>query len=140
MTARCFLDTNILVYAYNTGGDFRHGIAKELLLDLWKNKTGILSTQVLIECAAVLTGKFKLPKKKVAEWLAPYQEWDVVGVDLTLLLQALGLKNKFRLSFWDSLILQAALDSGAKILYSEDFQNGQKMEGLSIINPFMGFS
>lgn len=140
MTARCFLDTNILVYAYNTEAGSRHEIAKELLLDFWKNKTGILSTQVLIECAAVLTGKFKQPEKKVAEWLAPYQEWNIVGVNLVLLLKALSLKNKFQFSFWDSLILQAALDSSAKILYSEDFQNGQKMEGLSIINPFMGFS
>lgn len=137
MTAACFLDTNILVYAYNTDGGPKHEVSRQLLEKLWKNQTGILSTQVLIECAAVLTGKYKQTAQQVVEWLEPYQEWHIIGVNLTLLTKALGLKNKFKFSFWDSLILQAALESNTRILYSEDFQHGQKIGGLTILNPFI---
>lgn len=136
MTAKCFLDTNILVYAYNTGAGHKHEMARELLQDLWKNQAGVLSTQVLIECAAVLTGKFKQSTQQVTEWLSPYKEWNIIGVNLDLLLSALTLKTKFMISFWDSLILQAALKSGAQTLYSEDLQNGQRIASLTIINPF----
>lgn len=135
---KIFLDTNILVYAHDSTAGRKREIAKEALFDLWNSETGVLSTQVLQELFVSLTQKIPVPldRKKARAILEDLCAWEVVVNDEQAILAAIDLQTKYRLSFWDSLILEAAHRSGATMLYSEDLSNGQQLEGIKIVNPF----
>ena len=135
---KVFVDTNVLVYAHDSTAGRKRDIAREVVLDLWNNETGVLSTQVLQELFVSLTKKIPLPidGRKARTILEDLCAWDVVVNDEQSVLNAIDLKAKYQLSFWDSLILEAARRSGATTLYSEDLSNGQQVVGITIVNPF----
>ena len=135
---KVFVDTNVLVYAHDSTAGRKRDIAREVVLDLWNNETGVLSTQVLQELFVSLTKKIPLPidGRKARTILEDLCAWDVVVNDEQSVLNAIDLKAKYQLSFWDSLILEAARRSGATTLYSEDLSNGQQVRGITIVNPF----
>lgn len=135
---KVFVDTNILVYAHDTTAGMKREIAKEAILDLWNSETGVLSTQVLQELYVSLTQKIPAPLngKKARSILEDLCAWKVMVNDEQTVLAAIDLQVQYRLSFWDSLILEAARRSGAVTLYSEDLSNGQQIDGIKIVNPF----
>ncbi len=135
---KVFVDTNVLVYAHDSTAGRKRDIAREVVLDLWNNETGVLSTQVLQELFVSLTKKIPIPidGRKARTILEDLCAWDVVVNDEQSVLNAIDLKAKYQLSFWDSLILEAARRSGATTLYSEDLSNGQQVVGITIVNPF----
>jgi predicted nucleic acid-binding protein len=135
---KTFIDTNVLVYAHDTDAGARHAAAKTLLAELWDNRNGSLSTQVLQEFYAVVTRKFKppMPRAKARAIVAAYGEWCDVATEPQLIVAASRLEEEHRLSFWDSLIVQAAIQVGAELLVSEDMQNGRRFGALTIENPF----
>jgi predicted nucleic acid-binding protein len=135
---KTFIDTNVLVYAHDTDAGARHAAAKTLLAELWDNRNGSLSTQVLQEFYAVVTRKFKppMPRAKARAIVAAYGEWCDVATEPQLIVAASRLEEEHRLSFWDSLIVQAAIQAGAELLVSEDMQNGRRFGALTIENPF----
>lgn len=133
-----FIDTNILVYAYDVRAGAKHKKARELLSSLWGTEPGVLSTQVLQEFYITVTRKLpkRLPPQAAREIIQDYQAWPIYSSSSDDVLSASEIEEEYRISFWDALIVQAALSSGCKTLYSEDLQDGQKFDDLTIINPF----
>ena len=135
---KTFIDTNVLVYAHDTDAGARHTTAKTLLAELWGNRNGSLSTQVLQEFYAVVTRKFKppMPRAKARAIVAAYGEWCDVATEPQLIVAASRLEEEHTLSSWDSLIVQAAIHAGADRLVSEDLQHGRRFGTLTVENPF----
>ena len=133
-----FIDTNILVYAYDIDEKTKNPIAKEILIDCWENKTGLISTQVLQEFFVTLTGKLskKLTIKEARELLKDFLSWPIVQITPHDIVGATEFQERYKYSFWDSLIIVVAQKSSADTLYSEDLQDGQKFGDLVIKNPF----
>lgn len=138
MSDRYFVDTNILMYAHEAAAGEKHARAKALLEDLWKNRTGVVSTQVLQELAVNLRRKARKPLdvKATRDVVSDYLTWQVVVNGGDSILEALDIEAKYQISFWDALIVQAAHVSGAEILYSEDLSDGQTYGAVQVINPF----
>ena len=140
MSARAFVDTNILVYAHDAGAGERHRDAVRLLDDLWENRTGVLSTQVLQEFYVNVSKRAQRPltRAEVGHILDDYMTWEIVVNDEHSIREALVLEDRFQLSFWDALIVQAANASAADVLYSEDLNHGQIYGAVELVNPFAG--
>ena len=135
---KTFIDTNVLVYAHDTDAGARHTAAKALLAKLWDSRNGSLSTQVLQEFYVVVTRKFKppMPRAKARAIVAAYGEWCDAPTEPQLIVAASRLEEEHTLSFWDSQIVQAAIQAGADRLVSEDLQHGRRFGTLTIENPF----
>jgi predicted nucleic acid-binding protein len=140
MTAgrRTFVDTNVLLYAHDAGETVKQPVARALLEELWADRSGVVSTQVLQEFYVVATRKFQPPMRRseAREIVTLYATWSVVQVDVELILDAAALEERARLSFWDALIVEAARRAGAARLVSEDLQAGRRIAGIAIENPF----
>ena len=133
-----FVDTNVLAYAHDRSEPARQSVAQAVLEQLWVDRTGVLSTQVLQELYVVATRKLDPPMRRAAarELVALYGEWPVVQVDVALVVSASELEERHTLSFWDALIVEAARRAGATRLLTEDLQHGRRIGGVSIENPF----
>jgi len=134
-----FVDTNLLVYAYDSSAGKKWKTSLEVLSLLWTHRTGVISTQVIQELFVSLTQKVKNPirPKMAKEIISDLVQWPLVVNDGKNILRAIDLQIKYHLSFWDSLILQAAITSKSEFLLSEDFQDGQVIESVTIVNPFL---
>jgi predicted nucleic acid-binding protein len=137
MRDKCFVDTNILVYAHDRSAGIKHLRAKRLLERLWESGQGVLSTQVLQELCFNLRRKAgnPLPVDEVRILIREYSTWEIVTNTPESVLMALDVEMRYRVSFWDALILQAAAFSGASILYSEDLAAGQHYGSIQVVNP-----
>jgi predicted nucleic acid-binding protein len=133
-----FVDTNILLYAHDSSAGVKRDRARQLLEKLWISGHGVLSTQVLQELCVNLRRKVKpaLPAAEVRRLLQDYLSWEIVANSPESTIQALELEVRYKISFWDALILQAAETGGAAILYSEDLAFGQKYGTVRVVNPF----
>lgn len=139
MSGKFFVDTNILVYAHDrTAGD-KHLRALKLVDDLWDSGEGVLSTQVLQEFSYNLRRKAArpLPAEEVKLLIRDYSTWQIVTNTAISILRALDIEERFRISFCDALIVQAAEASGANVLYSEDLSGGQQYGTIRVINPLV---
>ena len=137
MSDKYFVDTNILMYAHDNAAGEKHERAKTLVEELWRERKGVVSTQVLQELAVNLRRKAARPldAKATREIVADYLTWQVVVNGGESILEALDLEARFQISFWDALVVQAAQASGAEILYSEDLSDGQTYGSVRVINP-----
>lgn len=133
-----FVDTNLLVYAHDLSETQRRPVAQAALDELWRTRTGTLSTQVLSEFYLVATRTFDPPMPRAAarRIVGAYTAWPVVQIDGPLILAASTLEERHTLSFWDALIIEAAARSGATRLLSEDLQTHRRLRGLTVDNPF----
>lgn len=133
-----FVDTNILVYAEDRDAKAKHGIARDLLVELWDNGGGVVSIQVLQEFYVNVTRKLKKPlnSAKALDIVREYLTWTVVENTGRLLTSAIELQQKAQLSFWDAMVVQAAIEAGCDRLYSEDLSAGARFGSLVIVNPF----
>jgi predicted nucleic acid-binding protein len=133
-----FIDTNVLVYAHDRSESRKQPLAQALLDDLWRTRSGVISTQVLQEFYVVATRKFGPPMRRGAarEIVALYGSWPTVQVDVALILAASQLEERHGFSFWDALVVEAARRGGATRLLTEDLQAGRRIGGVSIENPF----
>ena len=136
MLAQSFMDTNILVYAAypQEGEEWKRVIAADLL----SNEIYAVSTQVLIEFINSTTRKRKpgLSFDEVREWLNDIRFSPVIGADDGLVVEGLDLAQRYKIDFFDGLIVAAAARAGARTLYSEDLNDGQKYGSLRVVNPF----
>jgi predicted nucleic acid-binding protein len=137
MSDRYFVDTNILMYAHDKSTGRKHTRARALLDELWLHRSGVISTQVLQELAVSLRRKAGRPldAKITREIVADYLTWHVVVNTADSILGALELEERYRISFWDALVVHAAQASGAEVLYSEDLADGQDYGGVTVVNP-----
>ena len=137
MSDRYFVDTNILMYAHDTSAGPKHERARAVVEGLWRDRTGVVSTQVLQELSVNLRRRAGRPldTKATRELVVDYLTWQVVVNGGDSILEALDLETRYQISFWDALVLQAAQASGAAILYSEDLSHGQTYGSVRVINP-----
>lgn len=138
MSDKCFVDTNLLIYAHDASAGVKHEIAAALLAQLWGSGTGVLSTQVLQELCVNVQRRTRshAPVDEARRVIEIYLGWEVVVNTPLSVLRALYLESRYQISFWDALILQAAESSGAEILYSEDLAGGQTYGSVRVVNPF----
>ena len=133
-----FVDTNILVYAFDSTDPTRQRSAAQLLSRLMDEDRLRLSTQVLQEFYVTMTRKARppwTPERGLAK-LDDFAAWPVIISDLSLIREAVLLSRDAVLSFWDALIVAAAARSGADTLYTEDLNDGQMIKGVRVVNPF----
>jgi len=140
MSDKYFLDTNVFVYSFDPDAPQKQIIAKRLIQSALADGNGLISYQVVQEFLNVATRKFVKPLS-----LTDCQEYlqtvlnplCSVFVTIELYQMALKMRDRYNYSFYDSLIIAAAIDAGCSRLYSEDLQHNQQISGLTILNPFL---
>lgn len=139
MTDKVFVDTNILVYAHDLSAKDHHVKAFAILESLWEEQAGVISTQVLQEFYITVTRKIKSPLKPAhaRDMIRNYLAWPVQVNDPQSAVRASEIEERNGISFWDALIVDAALQLNAKKIISEDLNSGQLIEGILIENPFL---
>jgi len=136
MRDKVFLDSNIILYSYSKTELNKNKIANTLIFSL---SEVYISTQVINEVTNILYKKFKLNSTSIEDVIEEIDNcFKIVNFSLTTQIMAIKIKEKYRLQYYDSLILATALENGCVILYSEDMQHNQIIENqLKIINPFI---
>ena len=136
MIEKAFIDTNIIIYAHDKKEPIKRKIASSILNTLWESDVKpIISIQVLQELYVNLS-RF-LAHKETNEILNIYKYWEIIDNSFPIFERAVSLSQKYKLSFWDSSILSSAIAGGAGIIYTEDLNHGQKIEDITILNPFL---
>jgi predicted nucleic acid-binding protein len=134
---RTFLDTNVFLYFDDPRDPVKNQKALDLIKQHLSAKTGVISLQVLQEYFVNATGKLKLAAELAKQRVEVFAKLQVVEPKVADILGAIDIHRLYGFSFWDSLILCCAKQSGCRILLSEDMQHGQVIEGVRIVNPFL---
>ncbi|HYA17751.1 MAG TPA: PIN domain-containing protein [Bryobacteraceae bacterium] len=140
MSVKAFLDTNIFICSVDHKDPRKASIAHDLLRDCMVNHTGVISFQVVQEFFNAAARHF--PTRFSSEDAVGYlttilRPFLAVHSSVGLYVEAIGIKSRHRLSWYDSLIVAAASEAKCSVLYSEDFQHGSKINGVRIQNPFI---
>lgn len=137
MSVKTFVDTNVLIYAHDVDAGGKREIAQNLLRELWRDRNGVLSMQVLQEFYVNAVRKIASPisKSQARAIISNYSPW-CVETGWGDLPAAFQIEDEAHVGFWDALIIASALKSGAARLLTEDLNPGQVVRGLRIENPF----
>lgn len=137
MPGKTFVDTNVLLYAHDLDAGAKHVRAKEILRNLWLERAGALSVQVLQEFYVNVTRKISqpLPKNSARQIVGSYAMWcgKTSADDVSV---AFRIEDESQINFWDALIIASAISAGADTILSEDMNAGQRIAGIRIENPF----
>jgi len=135
-----FIDTNILVYAYDLSAGDKRKVAALLVEECWEGGNGCLSIQILQEFYVSVTKEIAYPLnyQTARQIVADLSHWRLHTPESRDVLQAIDLQQSYQLSFWDAMVLQSAVRLGCKRLFSEDLGHGQIYSGVQVINPFLG--
>jgi predicted nucleic acid-binding protein len=140
MSAKVFLDTNIFLYEIDSGApNAKRRIARDLIREALSQRRSAISYQVIQEFLNVVTGKFSssIAVSDAHQYVdTVFQPLIVVHSSVELFSEALGIRTRHQLSWYDSLIVAAASEANCSILYTEDLQHGAKINGVRIENPF----
>jgi predicted nucleic acid-binding protein len=141
MQDKVFLDTNIFIYSIDSspGQNKKRDIGRRIISEHIENESGVISIQVLQEFYHVATHKIAIPllAEEALEYLHYMSILETVQPDLHMVVAAIRIHQKYTLSFWDALILQAAKTAGCSQLLSEDLQDGFSLDNLVVKNPFL---
>ena len=140
MTGPVFVDTSVLVYDRDRRDPPKHERARTWMSALWQHPgLGVVSSQVLTEFYWTVTRKLRpgLSEEAARRYVRTLFAWDVVEVDQTAIAEAWAIQDRFELSFWDSLVVAAARLARCRTLLTEDLQDGQDLDGLLVVNPFL---
>lgn len=135
-----FLDTNILVYSFESNSPHKMEIARRLIREAVDLGRGVISYQVIQEFFNVAFRRFSTPMSQgeaLLYYSSTLRPLFAVGFSPVLLFRAIRVRDEHQVSWYDSLIFAAALESGCGVLYSEDFQHNAIIEGLRVQNPFL---
>ena len=132
-----FIDTNILVYAHDGGAGRKHEKSVALLTNLVEADSCGASIQVLAEFYSAATRKLGMTSQQAEDVLADLGSWTLHRPAHTDLLNAARLQRRYKIAWWDALIVQSALALGCAILWSEDLARGQRYGSLKVQNPFL---
>jgi len=138
MNARTFVDTNVLVYAFDFGSPLKRERARSVLFRLASEGAIVLSAQVLQEFYVTTTRKLVPPlSPEDAEAVVQrYAGLPLVTADAELVLAAIRTCRRYQISLWDALILRSAIAAGCQVVLSEDLQDGLQVESVRVENPF----
>jgi predicted nucleic acid-binding protein len=133
-----FIDTNVLVYAYDRSAGKKYEAAVELLKACWEYENGRVSMQVLQEFFVTVTRKIASPLDvpSARQIVADLAQWRLHAPEADDLLQAIDFQQNYQLSFWDAMVVQSAVRLGCSWLVTEDFSHGQVFGGVQVVNPF----
>jgi predicted nucleic acid-binding protein len=140
MSVECFIDTNLFIYQLEASEERKAATADRIIRRGIETRNACISFQVIQECLNTVLRKAEIPlttdetRQYFDNVLAPLYR---VSASLSLYRRALDLQTRYRYGFYDSLIIAAALDAGCTLLYSENLQDGQRIEGLTIENPYL---
>ncbi len=139
MSAKVFVDTNILVYARDSSEYEKQIIAKQWIAYLWKSRLGYISYQSCNEYYVVTTQRLKpgLSKEEARSDIKALEAWNPLSIDQIVIENAWEIQDRYQFSWWDSLIVSAAQVQGCQFLLSEDLQHEQVVNGITVINPFI---
>lgn len=137
MTAPIFVDSNVFLYALDDANSSKQQAAREWRRELWKSRRGRISFQVLSEFYVNAVRKQPSARDSVRAEVRDLTAWSPVAMDAALLEQAWKVQDRFHFSFWDALIVAAAKAASCRHLLTEDLQDGQTLEGISVVNPFL---
>ena len=142
MSGRIFVDTNIFVYAFDNNEPTKQRRSWEILKQAREEIQIVVSTQVLQEFYTVVTRKLEKPldEEQAESAVKRMVMLPVVQVDVPMVLSAIEASRTFSLSFWDALIVRAAIEGGCERLLTEDLQHGQRIDSLRIENPYQRIS
>jgi predicted nucleic acid-binding protein len=136
MTAPVFVDTNVLIYAVDLADPRKQRLAKKWLDELWQGKMGRLSFQVLQEFYVKVSQKGLTTVDEARAQIRDLATWHPVTVDGDLLRRSWEIQDRYRISFWDALMVAAAKISACRYLLTEDLQDGQNLDGVQVVSPF----
>jgi predicted nucleic acid-binding protein len=136
--SRVFVDTNVVVYAYDESAGDKHTVARDLMEQLWASRTGCLSIQVLQEFFVTVTRKVPKPLDltTASQVIGDLSSWRVHCPEPDDVLAAIDVHATTGTSFWDAMIVRSAAELGCDVLYSEDLNPGQRYGTVSALNPF----
>jgi predicted nucleic acid-binding protein len=139
MSAAVFVDSSVFIYAHDNRDLAKHRRAMEWLERLWSERTGRTGIQVINECDWILTRKIApaLDADKAWDFVHSLLEWIPQPVDMEVVTRAREIEERFRLGWWDSLIVGAAQAQKCSILLTEDFQDRADYGGVTVRNPFL---
>lgn len=138
MSARIFVDTNVLAYLFDDSEPKKKATARRRLESAHAEHELVLSTQVLQELYVALTrGAAPIATHEIAERaVREAARWTLVQVDLALVLSAIEARARHHISFWDALVVCAAVQAGCSTLLTEDMNDGQVFDGVRVESPF----
>ncbi|KUG25446.1 pin domain protein [hydrocarbon metagenome] len=137
MTEKFFIDTNILIYTIDNHYPKKKIISRELIAKLFEDASGIISTQVLQEFYYTAVNKLNSDPKIIKALLKSFEDLEIVQINTTIIHNAIDCSITNKISFWDALIITAAESANCNKLFSEDLNNGQVINGVEIVNPFI---
>jgi predicted nucleic acid-binding protein len=137
MTAPVFVDTNVFLYALDRADLKKQLAARAWREELWKNRLGRISFQVLQEFYVKATRKWPEGREEARAEVKDLLEWGPVAVDAAILERGWKLQDRYQLSYWDALIVAAAKSAGCRYLLTEDLQTNQDLDGIMVISPFL---
>jgi predicted nucleic acid-binding protein len=136
MTAPVFVDTNVLLYAVDRADLHKQQVASLWRAELWKSRRGRTSFQVLQEFFVNATQKSLSSRDDARAEVRDLLAWNPVAQDVSTLEYSWKIQDRFKLSFWDALIVAAARQARCGFLLTEDLQAGQNLDGVIVVNPF----
>ena len=137
MTAPVFVDTNVLLYAVDDADPEKQAAARVWRATLWKSRAGRISFQVLQEFYVNVRQKWPSAAEEARAEVRDLLAWQPIAVGAALLEQGWKIQDRYRLSFWDAMIVAAAKASSCRYLLTEDLQPGQTIDGIVVVNPFL---
>ncbi|HYL22997.1 MAG TPA: PIN domain-containing protein [Burkholderiales bacterium] len=136
MSPAVFVDTNVLLYAYDTAEPMKNVRAREWITRLWHDRRGRTSMQVLSEYYSNLTRKLRLPAETAWDDTASFFAWRPLPIDEGVLRRAREVQRRYQISWWDSTIVAAAQLQDCLVLLTEDLQDGMVFGTLAVRSPF----
>jgi len=128
-----FCDSNIFLYAFSKQDEDKQKLASNILLT-----ECTISIQVINEVSSNMIKKLKFDNVVISKFVAScYDKYKIINFEKEIFQKACSIRDKYNISYYDSLILSSAISARCNILYSEDMQHNQKIEDLTIINPFI---
>jgi predicted nucleic acid-binding protein len=137
MPARSFFDTNVLAYTDDHDSPTKQSRALALFEEARRTGAGVVSTQVMQEYFVTVTRKLGVPVDVARRKVELFARLGLVVIDLADVLAAIDLHRLHQIAFWDALVVRAAQRANCSVLYTEDMQHGRRIDGLSILNPFL---
>jgi predicted nucleic acid-binding protein len=131
-----FIDTNILIYAHDGGAGAKHQRAVELMTRLFEEVSGALSVQVLSEFYSAATRKLGMKSQAAEDVIRDLRGWTTHSPGHADVLKACSLHRRYKIAWWDALIVNSAIELGCPVLWSEDLANGQRYGSVTVRNPF----
>jgi len=141
--AICYLDTNMLIYVFDTTEPAKQRVSKDLLLHFHSQRTGRISVQVLAEWRNVMIKKFShlIDGDFRRRFIAHFSGWQPLKISPAILIKADELCDRYRFSPYDSIHIQSAIELGCQTFLSEDMQDGLVVDGkLTLCNPYKEFT